>query len=397
MAWGNKQINIILVVFALLILSIMALNYKPSLSWKPTWAQADKNPLGGKGLHELWPKMNPGSKIKTTYEPINLAPLENNPNLLLLCTNLNMDQAQWDSLHHYLAQGHTALIAAHYLPYPLRDSLNINLNLNGQRVRDIDQILHQKDLINWLPPSYPASIPVHGALGKYTFVEKDSTQKSPAFESLARQSTGLDVVRRYPVGKGALILSSIPQALGNYYLMDTLSSGVGSGLLSLLPANKPLLHLEYYQVGRQISQTPLRYLLKQAPLRFALYTTLLGLAIFMIFGGKRRQRIIPPWPEPKNRSLDFVQTLGELYFHNRKGHRGLVEKRRRYFYEYVQKHFGISPALTHEVYLDTLARKSGQKRDKLKSVLYFLNKNNLSDEALQQMEHQLYQFYNYKK
>lgn len=397
MTWGSKQINIALVGLALLILTIMALNYQPRLSWQPTYGHTDKNPLGGKGLHLLWPKVNPGSSIKTTYEPLNLAPLHSKPNLLLLCTNLNMDKAQWDSLHHYLAQGHTALIAAHYLPYSVADSLNFSIQLNGQRVRDIEQILAQSDTIQWLRPGYPASVAVQGALGKYTFAERDSAQKSPAFESLAVQSTGQDVVRRYPVGKGQLILSTLPQALGNYYLMDTLTTGVGSGLLSLLPPDEPLLHLEYYQVGRQISGTPLRYILQQPPLRFALYAALVGLVLFMIFGGKRRQRIIPPWPEPKNRSLDFVQNLGELYFHNRNGHQGLVEKRRRYFHEYVLKHYGISPQVSHEVYLDMLARKTGQKRDQLKSVLYFLNQNNLSDEALQQMEHQLYQFYNFKQ
>lgn len=64
----------------------------------------------------------------------------------------------------------------------------------------------------------------------------------------------------------------------------------------------------------QVQQSPFRYLLAHQPLRWALYLTMITIILFMIFTAKRRQRAIPVIQEPANKSLEFTELIGTLYF-----------------------------------------------------------------------------------
>jgi hypothetical protein len=83
---------------------------------------------------------------------------------------------------------------------------------------------------------------------------------------------------------------------------------------------------EYYYRGRQEAASMLRYILMAEPLRWAYYTTIGAGFLYMLFAARRRQRAIPVIKPPANTTLEFVQTIGNLYFQTG-DHKRIAEKR----------------------------------------------------------------------
>ena len=84
----------------------------------------------------------------------------------------------------------------------------------------------------------------------------------------------------------------------------------------------------------------LRFLFTTPSLTWAYYLTLAGLGLFMIFESKRRQRVIPVIEPVKNKSLEFVETVGQLYY-QQADHASIAEKKIQYWLAYVRQRFNI--------------------------------------------------------
>ncbi len=114
-------------------------------------------------------------------------------------------------------------------------------------------------------------------------------------------------------------------------------------------------------------------MLSNPPLRIALYIILGGLLLFMIFRAKRTQRIIPVIKPPVNSSLEFLNTLSNLYYKKRDFHT-IVEKRHAYFLDYIRKHYYMSTENIDNEFINVLSAKSGSDKDKL-SELFLIYKD----------------------
>ncbi len=80
---------------------------------------------------------------------------------------------------------------------------------------------------------------------------------------------------------------------------------------------------------------------------------------FIIFQGKRKQRIIPLIQPPKNDTVDFATTIGRLYYQNA-DHKNIALKMINYFFEYIRSHFYINPASGEGDLYKKISAKSGR-------------------------------------
>ena len=103
--------------------------------------------------------------------------------------------------------------------------------------------------------------------------------------------------------------------LSNIYLVQGENYPMIHYLMSYIPGNE-IVWTEFYELGRSMSKTPFRYILSQPALKTAFYILLIGLLGFIFFEIKRKQRAIPIIKPPDNDSLQFVRTIGNLYFEN---------------------------------------------------------------------------------
>lgn len=175
-----------------------------------------------------------------------------------------------------------------------------------------------------------------------------------------------------PYGKGEVIFVSSPLLFTNYGMLEGNTSVYIFRLMSYL-ADLPVYRTEAYVKTDAMlvaEQSPFREFIKRPPLRWALYLALLGVVLFMIFTARRRQRVIPIMSKPANRSLEFIQLIGTLYY-QRKDHVELVRKKFKLFAEELRKTAGvdISDVNTDDREYLLLAEKTGMNSDRLKKVI----------------------------
>jgi hypothetical protein len=85
-------------------------------------------------------------------------------------------------------------------------------------------------------------------------------------------------------------------------------------------------------------------------------------------GMRRRQRVIPPYERPANDSLDFVKTLGRLYY-DRGDHRNLAEKMSAYFLEHVRSSYKMPTHTLDTDFVKTLHIKSGYPEPAITTIV----------------------------
>lgn len=111
----------------------------------------------------------------------------------------------------------------------------------------------------------------------------------------------------------------------------------------------------------------MRYVLSQPPLQSAYYLMLLTLLLYFVVESKRRQRVIPVLKPLVNRSLQFVKTIGSLYF-NQKNNTDLARKKIIYFKEFLRERYYLSTISLTEEYAVLVSKKSGLPIDMVQSL-----------------------------
>jgi hypothetical protein len=176
----------------------------------------------------------------------------------------------------------------------------------------------------------------------------------------------LPVLIRMKWGKGNIYLCTLPLAFSNAYLLMGNNYQFAEETLSYLP-KEPLEWTRYYQLGRQEIQSPLRFILTNESLSWAYYLTIGSLLLFMIFEAKRRQRIIPVIKPLENTSLQFVSTIGNLYYQNA-DHKDIVDKKVNFLFERIRTRFYMTTKEVDDSFIATLARKSGHLESDVRAL-----------------------------
>lgn len=128
-------------------------------------------------------------------------------------------------------------------------------------------------------------------------------------------SASVAAIRDY--GKGKVVVVSMPMLFSNYGILNDTIRPFVLRLLSEC-GNLPVVRYDPTYISRtsnnQESESPLRYLLANRPLKWALYLALATLVAFVVFSARRRQRVIPVIKPPVNHMMDFVKRIGGIYY-----------------------------------------------------------------------------------
>jgi hypothetical protein len=115
----------------------------------------------------------------------------------------------------------------------------------------------------------------------------------------------------------------------------------------------------------------------------------------MIFEARRRQRIIPVIKPLSNTSLEFTQTIGNLYFQTA-DHKNIAEKRIAFFLEQLRSTHGINAHHASDETIKTIARKTGNGEEDVQKLFLVIQtiqkKNQISETELKELNKRLDQF-----
>jgi hypothetical protein len=361
-------------------------------NWNVTLAHDDKDPYGTYALHELLPSVFEGAEIdhgyKTIYELKDS--LKANENIFIVTSSFNPEEEDTKALLSHVANGGSAFISTQYTWGDFADTLNIGTR--DYLFEDGTTLKSDSAYLTFLNPNLNVE-------DQYWYRKDNIHNYFDQFDTtrttiIAKNDSGKPVTVRVQWGKGSFILNSTPLAFTNIYFLSKENSRFISQTLSYLPV-KNVSWTEYYHLGRMEASTPLRFILTNEPLRWAYYITLLSIFLFMIFEAKRKQRIIPVIKPLANSTLEFVSTIGNLYYQTG-DHKNIAEKKITYLLEQIRTAYWLNTNYVDENFIKTLALKSGKSesdiRNLFKAISFVQASTVISSEQLLDLDEKIENF-----
>jgi|SRR5690554_879549 len=366
----DKRSKRVLWIFGLALLGIVLtelLRPQP-IDWRLSYTSYDKIPLG---CYVFYEEAKPF--FNNNMERVNKDPFEfliqegtrENSAYIFVNNEINFDDRQTEKLMAYVEQGNIIFISTNNILGKLRDTLNTWTN-SAITLREMsltpklynptfeqDSSLSFKKAVNesWLRSVDTLKTT---ALGYYE--EGDQATHRLNYVSIAH-------------GKGNFLIHTLPEAFSNYYMLKD-NSHYTAQVLSYLKADTVFWD-EYLKAGRKVVTSPMRFVLTQEALIWAYYVLMGGLLIFVLFKGKREQRIIPVLEPLKNSSVEFTKTVGSLYFQH-SDFSNIIAKKITYFLEEIRSNFYLDTQNLSEDFIKKLAVKSGNNEDETRNLIAFI-------------------------
>ena len=179
-------------------------------------------------------------------------------------------------------------------------------------------------------------------------------------------------------GKGNFYLHLEPLAFSNYFLLHKNNIDYYEKVLSVInPAVKKIVWDEYYLLRKKDDQSPkdkkswLSVLFHYPALKAALLTAIGALLIYVLLEMRRKQRFIPVLKKSKNDSLEFVKTIGRLYY-DKGDHKNLCRKMGAYFLEHIRNKYKLPTGALDENFVSELKFKSGAGETEIQEIIFFI-------------------------
>jgi hypothetical protein len=334
--------------------------------WRVTFHPDDKNPFGGYVLNEMMNDIFDRDGINhsnfTMYEMLDT--LKSPVNIFSVSSQFSPGEEDKIALLKNVERGADVFIAA--------DEFSMNfLDTVKAQVADyfidnaFDALFNREDTstVTFKNPHLSSDEYYYPRNNIHNYFNDFDTTKTTV---IAINDLKLPVLIRMKWGKGNIYLCTLPLAYSNAYLLMSNNYQFAEQTLSYLP-KEPIEWTRYYHLGRQEIQSPLRFILTHEPLSWAYYLTIASLLLFMIFEAKRRQRIIPVIKPLENTSLQFVSTIGNLYYQNG-DHRNIVDKKVNFLLERIRTRFYMQTKDIDDNFITTLARKSGHPESEVRAL-----------------------------
>ena len=322
-------------------------------------------------------------KLRTTDEKKRSA-------YIIIAPEVIPDQREINALLNFVGEGNQVFISAFYMGDSLLNSLKLKID---HPVWPFRQRLLRVSVYN--PFSYESlSFQYPGLPADNAISQMDSQYTT----ILGRNETGIaNFVRFTYKGGGGLYLHFAPMALTNFFLLHKENKAYYDNVFSYLPASITEIKWDdYFRYPRSRNFSALQFIMANQSLRWAFWLILLLFLFIYLFESKRRQRLIPAKAAVRNSSLDFVKTIGRLYY-QRKDNGNLALKMTTHFLDHVRTKYNLPTASLDDDFVDRLSYKSGFSREGLAGLVGLIRTFQLdpylTDEQLLQFNKKIEEFY----
>lgn len=395
----DKKSKMALYAIGLVILFMIIIEVaKPRpLNWSDSYSALDKIPLGGYVIYNELQNVSQGNipiNNENIYEFLyDLDTTDHQQNLVFVNNYINLDTQESKAILDFVNRGNNVFLSTGYFSGLLADTLNVSLNRDFENLfKEISinaftsnhQAKSNTVFEDVVENSYFKTIDTLNTTILGTVSKTDSTNKHPNY-----------VKTNFGTNGGAFYIHSNPFAFTNYHMLNG-KKDYAATVLSYLPDGQ-ILWDNYYKSGRKIITSPLRYILLNQPLKWAFYLALIGLIFFVIFKGKRTQRIIPVIEPLKNSTVDFTSTIGDLYYQHG-NYTNIITKKIIYFLDYVRASFYLSTDKLNQEFVNKLALKSGNSIEDTLKLIDFIallrSKNQHTEKELIELNKKIEHFKN---
>ena len=390
----------VLLLLVVIVVGVEIAGPKP-LDWTQSFDGDDRRPYGSLVLHRVLPELFPDQRIETADLPPYLILRDTTlqgQNYVFLAFTFAPDQAETETLLDFVARGNTVFAAARNFRGALADTLKVGTGIHWSALGTPANIAEQDTIaVNFVNEA------LHRA-GGYTYRPETTAAYFSRVDTtrttvLGKNSEGEANFIRMDVGQGAFYLSSVPLAFTNYNLLSESGADYAAKALSYLPV-QDVLWDDHYKPTSARATTPLRYILANESLRRAYFLLLGSLLLFLAFEAKRRQRVIPVVQPPRNASVEFVRTVGRLYY-NRGDHANLAHKKIGYFLDYIRTRLRLRTDDLGEQTQEQAADRSGVPLPDVRKTFKLVEKlraqSRVTEAELKALSRQIETFYQKSK
>ncbi|MFT4568657.1 MAG: hypothetical protein ACI9FN_003626 [Saprospiraceae bacterium] len=382
----NKKVFMLVVLILLIagFFSVFQIKEVPDVEWTEDYSYSSKDPFGVYAFQEL---------VSTYYKDQGIelesrAPLFADPSLQSNGLYINIAyqfefSAFADSLLQYVSDGNTALLIADY-----QDDVIYDVIEHIKRAYFFDQqfTIHSnsdsfvfKYLVNDL--EYASDWLISPM--EITPIDSNTIDnQSYKGHHLIRDS--MFAMVSLPYGDGKLYIHSLPITFSNMAFIQDSIAGYIRETLSLFDPDIVYLDTDMYQAKKSniktkskeswinrrndfdYSQSKLSYVLSQPGLKWAYYLSLLGLLLYVISRGKRRQKLIPTLPLKENTSLEYITTISNLYQSEQKPYK-LVKHLKLTWWHWIKKRYYITPDIENAI--QKIALKSQVPEKEIRNII----------------------------
>jgi len=175
---------------------------------------------------------------------------------------------------------------------------------------------------------------------------------------------------------GAVFIHLVPGALTNFFLLHKQNKRYYDLVMSTIPDTVSFVkwddyyrhHIDGNDTANRSAFSKLSTFLQNEVLRWAFWLTVLLFGIVYLVESKRKQRIVPELKRLNNTSLDFVKTIGRLYY-QRKDNRNLAQKIVTHFLAHVRSTYRLQTSNLDDEFAGKLAYKSGYPAPLLEEII----------------------------
>jgi len=383
------------IIIAVLVIAIMMLfeyNKPKQLNWFPSYVAQHKMPYGTYVLNDLMNKLFVDATEQVTIPPFEFlkGDEELNGTYFFVDKSVDFGDAELDALLNWTASGNTLFIASEKFEKRLLDTLNLTTSgLYGDFGDEQDQLYQ---LVNTaLKTARPFHFEKESYASYFNAIDTLKTTVIGVVDNAKKNETiekeHINVIQQ-PFGEGRIILSTFPQAFTNYFILKNNNSTYTAGLLTYLDDSKPIYVDNYHKSGKSFYTSPMYIFLNTKELKWAYYITLIGVLLYVIFEGKRKQRAIPVVLPLKNQTLAFTRTIADMYYENGQ-QKPIAEHKIEQFLEYVRSHFYMGSNEQDANFYKNLASRSSHELDEIERMFAFFghlqNQEHVSDVELKKL------------
>lgn len=324
---------------------------KKRFDWYENYRSENKQPYGTYVTAELLKKYFSGKKFETIKKPVDRALPKDAKNHIYVFIGgyAFYGEKGKAELLNFVKKGNTVFISSLSTPEFILDRF---AKSDSARYRSAYADIYKKTVtLNFTSPK--AFADPKGYTCYHKFIDTVYQENWEHIRTELRNADTLGTVeRKFPnfvrvrYGKGYFYLHSTPLIFTNYHARREQTAAYLEKVFSYLPEGNiywdefSRTPYDYADSPDTPNETPLAYIFSQLGLRAAWYALLALTLLYLVFTAKRRQRIIPVLEENNNTSLEFAETIGQLYL-SRRNHKKLLELKMKIFTEFIRSRYRL--------------------------------------------------------
>lgn len=319
--------------------------------------------------------------------------------LLIITGQFNADEHEMNRLLAFIKKGNSVFISARTLSWYATEM--ISCRVNTSEIPDFENVGEKDSLhlfVNHPPFPQRKGYFYSGKHLDASFLHVDERTT----EILGEDEKGRPDFIHMRAGEGHLFVHLAPLAFSNHFLLTRENINYYEQVLSSIPADVTRIVWDEYYLNKKFLEEPndkhgwFAVLSEYPALKAALLTALFSLLVFVLLEMRRKQRYIPIVSKPRNDSLDFVKTIGRLYF-DKGDNQNLARKMSAYFLEHVRNKYQLQTSMLDDHFIKNLHLKTGAQESHIAEIVSFIGNVEtagiITDKQLARFHKQLETFY----